>query len=223
MSWFDFLSPSNIPKSDVVLKYEQLFAQKNSLLLPIDKVTFTVLDTETTGLNVKEDYILSFGAVKLKGNVIHVEKSIELYLHAPLQKNDSVKIHEIMSVEKIGLRDFAQEVLQFIGNDIIVGHHVGFDLLMLEKALKPFGLKKLKNAYIDTASLARRLEHGPFGSHEMEKPGTYSLDTLCNHHNITLDDRHTAAGDAFLTAQLFMKLIKKASQKGIFNIGDLIK
>ncbi len=223
MGYLDFLFQSNIQKSESVMNYEALFAQKLSPLLPLDQLTFTVLDTETTGLNVKEDYILSFGAVKIKKNTILIEKSMELYLQAPIQKKESVKIHEIVAAEKTKLGDFAQKFLQFIGNDIIVGHHVGFDMLMLEKALKPFGLKKLKNQYLDTSSLASRIDHGPFGAPEMGKPGAYSLDNLCLKYQIALDDRHTAAGDAFLTAQLFLKLKKLAAQKGILKLGELIK
>jgi DNA polymerase-3 subunit epsilon len=53
--------------------------------------------------------------------------------------------------------------------------------------------------------------------------GTYSLDELCIRYGIEMDDRHTAAGDAFLTAQLFLKLLKLAEKKGIRNFKDLLR
>jgi DNA polymerase-3 subunit epsilon len=103
-----------------------------------------------------------------------------------------------------------------------VGHHIGFDLEILKNFLKPFGITQLKNPVIDTYHLAVRLEHGPLHELSSIRKEEYSLDALCKRYHLSLDDRHTAAGDAFLTAQLFLKLLAKAQSKGINTFQSLL-
>jgi DNA polymerase-3 subunit epsilon len=224
MGWFDFFNKNKVSKTTFVEEYEQLFEKKKPSIRPVDQLTFVVLDTETTGLNPKKDYILSFGAIKIKGYKMKVNSALELYLDSPLSNKESIQIHEILYHDQaFPLKEFAKDFLTYIGSDIIVGHHIGFDIAMLEKALMPFGLKKLKNPVIDTLALSMRLEKGPHYDPALGSPGEYALDSLCERYGIPLDDRHTAAGDAFLTAQLLMRLLKIAEQKGIKNFGSLIK
>lgn len=224
MRWFDFLSKKEGTKFDFVLEYEALFEKKVSKLRPVSQLRFVVLDTETTGLDTKKDYVVSFGAIAVMDYRMLVKQSIETYLNAPMQKEASLKVHEILYPNGVTpLKDFAEDLLKFVGNDIIVGHHIGFDLKMLEKILVNFGLQGMLNPVMDTYALAIRLEKGPHYDPRMAKPGEYSLDALCERYGIALDDRHTAAGDAFLTAQLLMKLLKFAEKKGIKDFGGLMK
>jgi DNA polymerase-3 subunit epsilon len=224
MGFLDFFWPKDIPKAEFVKSYEELFQKKIPQLRPIFQLNFTVLDTETTGLDPKKDYILSFGAVKLQQFAIKINSSREDYLNVPVQNPKTIQVHEIIrSKNPKSLKEFAQDLLEYISADILVGHHVGFDLAMLEKSLRPFGLKKLLNPVVDTQYLAMRLEKGPHFDSAMGKPGEYSLDALCERYQISLDDRHTAAGDAFLTAQLLMKLLKLAEKKGIKDYGALMR
>lgn len=224
MGWFDFLKKDKVAKAGFVIEYEKLFEKKIPALRPLDQLGFVVLDTETTGLDPKNDHILSFGAIKVKGYRMSVETAKEIYLDAPMRNKEAVQIHEILYYNQVFPQaDFVKELLTYVGSDIIVGHHIGFDLLMLEKTLKPFGFKKFHNPSIDTLHLSLRLEKGPNYDIAMGKPGEYSLDHLCQKYGIPLDDRHTAAGDAFLTAQLLMKLLKIAELKGIKDFGSLMK
>lgn len=224
MGIFDFLFPSPRKKAECVMAYEQAFTPKIPASRGLALLPFVVLDTETTGLNPKADYILSFGAVKLKGFQMNIEDSMECYLHTPSRSREAIEVHEILQPgDLIDLPSFAERFLSYIENSIVVGHHVGFDLEMLTKALKPFGFRKFLNPVLDTHSLAVRLEKGPHYDSSIGKPGEYSLDSLCERYQIALDDRHTAAGDAYLTAQLLMKLLKLAEKKGIRSFGELIK
>jgi DNA polymerase-3 subunit epsilon len=224
MGFFDFLWQKQTPKASFVVSYESLFEKKIPSVRPISELRFIVLDTETTGLNPKEDYIISFGAIKLQHFSIPISHSKELYLKVPIKNAKAIQVHELIQTEgPIPLREFAEQVLEYVGANILVGHHVGFDLAMLEKALRPFGLKKLLNPVLDTQYLASRLEKGPHYDPSMGRPGEYTLDSLCERYGIVLDDRHTAAGDAFLTAQLLIKLLKLAEKKGIKDFGSLIR
>ncbi len=224
MAWFDFLKKNKVPKAGFVAEYEKLFEKKTPSLRPLDQLGFVVLDTETTGLDPKNDHILSFGAVKIKGYRIIVNTVLEVYLDAPKRNKEAVQIHEILYDNQVFPQaDFVKELLAYVGSDIIVGHHIGFDMMMLEKTLKPFGFKKFLNPTIDTLYLSLRLEKGPHYDISLGKPGEHSLDSLCQKYGIPLDDRHTAAGDAFLTAQLLMKLLKIAEKKGIKDFGSLVR
>ncbi|MFD2200489.1 PolC-type DNA polymerase III [Shivajiella indica] len=224
MGIFDFLGKKKAPKSTFVQQYEELFERKIPSVRPIKQLNFVVIDTETTGLDPQKDYIISFGGIKVSNYSINLHTAKELYLDFKIQNRESIKVHEIIQpLGSIPLKDFGNEVLDYISSDIVVGHHIGFDLAMLEKALRPFGLKKILNPVLDTHYLAIRLEKGPHFDYSMARPGEYALDNLCERFGITLDDRHTAAGDAFLTAQLLMKLLKAAENKGIKDFGDLFR
>jgi DNA polymerase-3 subunit epsilon len=224
MGLFDFFRKDKALKSVFIQEYEALFDKKIPSVRPIRQLNFVVVDTETTGLNPQKDFIISFGGIKVRNYRMDLRSSKELYLDAPVRNPESIKVHEIIyTLKSIPLKDFGKEVLGYISSDIIVGHHIGFDLMMLEKALKDFGLKKLQNHVLDTQHLAIRLEKGPHYDLSVAKPGEYSLDNLCERYGIALDDRHTAAGDAFLTAQLLMKLLKAAEKKGINDFGSLFR
>lgn len=223
MSWWEFWKPKP-ERLDFIRDFLEVNDQAIPGIRKIDQLNFTVLDTETSGLDPAKDSILSFGAVKISQLKIQIQSAVEWY---PVPENSGGKtatIHGLVAIpDQIFREEFLKRLLPYLSNSILVGHHLGFDLEMLQKQLKPFGLGKLPNPVIDTMNLAIRLDHGPHADRSRIQPETYSLDAICQRYGIETEDRHTAAGDAFLTAQLFLKLIKKCSQKGIFNFKDLMK
>lgn len=223
MSWRNIFR-KNIQKAAFIEAYLLSNQKPTPSIRSIDQLEFTVFDTETTGLSVKEDYILSFGAVKIRNQRILVETALELYPNSPKSGKKSAIIHGLIERQnQVQIRDFAEQSLAYFGNSILVAHHIGFDSEMMQKACQPFGLEKFPNPMIDTMSLAIRLELGPHADRSQFKPEDYSLDALCYRYQIQADDRHTAAGDAFLTAQLLLKLLKIAEAKGIKNFGHLMR
>ncbi len=223
MSWFNFFKKS-APKTSLVREYEAGFDQPIPKSRPLVELEFVVVDTETTGLDVKKDHILAFGGVKIQDNKIKVETSKEHLLYSKKQNISSIKIHEIIQSENaLPLEDFVKELLPYLNSGILVAHHAGFDVAMLEKAVRPYGLKKLLNPVLDTGDLAIRLEHGIRLDPARVNLKDYSLDALCERYQIPIHDRHTAAGDAFLTAQLLLKLLKLAEKKGVRNYRDLMR
>jgi DNA polymerase-3 subunit epsilon len=191
--------------------------------MPLSELEFVVFDTETTGLNPKNDQILSIGAVKLRRWEIVARERFECFLHQvyqPLPVN--VALHGILPVhrersleEPAAIRAF----LTYIGPSVLVGHHVGFDARMINAALREMGLGALYNHTVDTAGLARRLSPPIHPT----RPEAYSLDALADAYRLPLDDRHTAAGDAFLTALLFMKLMARLEKRGAKTLRDLLR
>lgn len=223
MGWLDVFKRESFPKEPFVAAYEALFQHKPHHSTPIEDLLFTVLDTETTGLNTKTDEIVSYGAVQVKGFRIFVNSVREYYLKPSKQNKEAIKVHGIIKNEGFTApQEFVERFLAEIGATVLVAHHAGFDKAMLEKTAKPFGLKRLLNPTIDTFDLALRLEWGKNYNPRMVHGPDYSLDKLCERYQISLDDRHTASGDAFLTAQLLLKLLKKADKAGIKTYGDLL-
>ncbi|GAA0763232.1 3'-5' exonuclease [Psychroflexus lacisalsi] len=162
-----------------------------------------VLDCETTGLNPVEDKILSIGAVALHDNVIHVENHFSVFLHQKLNKPESIAVHGIVKNKMQPLTsesDAIKQLLKFLGNSKILGHHIQFDIQMINTALATMGLPKLKNQVADTNDLYSKFKGVDQSMHK-------SLDELCDEFKIPKKDRHTALGDAFLTAQVYQRLV----------------
>lgn len=223
MSWWEFWKPSQERKDFV-----QEFLRTQSLgipgVRPIDQLEFTVLDTETSGLDPGKDSILSFGGVKISKMSIQISTAVEWYPKSERSGSKTAAIHGLVGIaDAISVEDFLRKLLPYLGNSIIVGHHIGFDLEMILRQLRSFGLAELPNPVIDTMHLAVRLEHGPQADWNRISREAYSLDQLCTRYGIETEDRHTAAGDAFLTAQLLLKLLRSADKKGIRTFRDLIR
>ena len=90
--------------------------------------------------------------------------------------------------------------MEHIKNAVLVAHHAAFDVAMINQALKRLNLPKLKNKVLDTGHLFVKSKLDTSKKH-------FSLDQLSHRFNIPQHDRHTASGDAFITAILFVKLL----------------
>ncbi len=202
-------------------EYLDQFNTKKNTNVTIDECTFTVLDVESNGFNPKEDKILSIGAVKIKNNQIDVSNTLEIFLDQKEFNPDTVPIHGIRKnidyikeSEQLAMR----KLVKYIGDDVIVGHSISFDIVIINETLKKYVDDKLKNYTIDTVSLYTRFKGGDF------KIGTTtSLDVLSDEFNIPKSDRHNAAGDALITAILFMKLVSRLNQRGVKDLKSLLK
>lgn len=195
--------------------YLKLFKQKQPH--SIATTHFIVFDTETTGLDFKTDCILSIGAVSLKNNIIDVAKGFEIYLQQNKFNTESVKIHGILKKgsHKVTEKEAIKAFVNYIGNSVLVAHHAAFDIKMINTALKRMKLGSLKNKVIDTGILYKKLAD--------KKNKHFNLDVLCKEFNIKTNDRHTAAGDAFITAQLFLKILSKIKQERQIHYSDLFR
>ncbi|WP_223033393.1 3'-5' exonuclease [Hanstruepera marina] len=185
----------------------------------LDNTRFVVFDTETTGLNPKTDRILSIGTIAINNYAITVSDQLEIYLEQDIFNTETVKIHGLLKTgtsEKVTEETAITQFLNHINNAVLVAHHVAFDIAMINACLKRMALPKLKNNIIDTGFLYRKtLTSVNQNSH-------YSLDELCEKFNIPLHDRHTASGDAYITAILFLKLVSfLKQQKSGLQLSDI--
>jgi DNA polymerase-3 subunit epsilon len=101
-----------------------------------------------------------------------------------------------------------------------VGHHIGHDVATFNAAYeRHFGVR-LRNRFLDTMDLTLHLERdGAFPEHEPIR--SFTLGALCDVFHVVPLDRHTAPGDAFITAQVFLRLLRLARTVGRTDLGSL--
>ena len=168
---------------------------------------YVVFDCETTGLEYRKDVILSIGAVAVIDSSVIVNDSLELFIKQDLFNSETVSIHGILKEGKEEKIVEAQAVilfLEFIKNATLIGHHVSFDIEMINQVLKRLNVGKLKNDSMDTDAMYQKFKGLQEDQHS-------SLDELCKILKVEKSDRHTASGDAFITALVFLKLKKRLS------------
>jgi DNA polymerase III subunit epsilon len=182
---------------------------------PIDEVRFVVLDSETTGLDPRRDKLITIGAVAVCAGEVLLEDSFEVMIQLAYN-NSSVTVHGITRDEAAGGMEEREAValfLEYLGGGVIVGHHIGHDIEALNCACeRHFGFH-LANRSLDTMDLTLHLnDDGGFAGKAMAEG--FSLDGLCAMFGIAPHDRHTAGGDAFLTALVFQRLLRAAHRTG---------
>lgn len=202
--------------------YRRHFDQTWPENAPLESVRFVVLDCETTGLDPRRDRIVSIGAVSVIDGDITLDDTFEVLLRV-LHNTAATLVHGITRDETrqgVGEEQALVQLLHYLEDGVIVGHHIGHDLAMLNAALDRHQAFPLLNRHIDTGGLALLLEAD--GAMIGESPlDDLSLDGFCKRFNITPYDRHTAPGDAFLTAQIFQRLLRLARRAGRGTLGRL--
>ncbi len=163
-----------------------------------------ILDTETTGLSVKDGHrLVEIGCIELE-NLIPTSKKFHCYLN-PERKvsTKALEVHgytdEFLSKQK-KFSDIVDEFLNFINNKKLVIHNSEFDLSHLNNELSKLGKKLIKNEnVIDTLTLARD-----------KFPGSpISLDALCKRYKIDNSKRsqHSALIDCDLLSKVYINLL----------------
>lgn len=200
-------------------KEEDLFDEN----ITIEETRFVVLDTETTGFDYDNDRILCIGALVLQNGTISIQNSFEVYIEQDHYDKSTAQIHGILKafvVQRPNEREALEQFLAFLGDSVIIAHHAIFDVTMINKALERNGLPELTNKRLDTAILYKKTL---IKSHLFERKDHYTLDDLADKFDISKKDRHTALGDAYITAIAFLKIIKKLKEKKHINLNYLFK
>jgi len=175
---------------------------------------YVVFDQETTGLNPERDRIISIGAVAVIDEEIVLTDVFEAVIRVPLVTS-AVVIHGITPQESSRGREESEAVgafLDYIGEAVLVGHHVGFDRSILQTAAVKLG-RSLPNPALDTMRIALALKDA--GKLDFDAQAGFDLDVLCARFQIAPHDRHTSPGDAFLTAQIFVRLLRYCRKAGM--------
>ena len=190
--------------------------QKDTLEIPLEQASFSIIDVETTGLSPRSNNIIEIGIVKVTGlkiidsfhSMINPGKPIPYFITQFTGiSNDDV-------YEAPFFEDAAGDILNFISDDIIGGHNFSFDKSFLRKEFLYAGRDLLYNKDVCTLKLARRM---------YPELKSKSLSNMCKHFNLHNEDSHRALSDAKVTAQLLIKMIKELKKKeGISTVEDLL-
>ena len=176
-----------------------------------------VLDTETTGLSVKDGHrIVEIGCIELE-NFIPTKNKFHCYLNPERKVSEkALAVHgyndEFLS-KQIKFNEIGDKFLEFIKDKKLIIHNAEFDLAHLNNELNLFGKNKIQNEIVDTLILARD-----------KFPGSpISLDALCKRFRIDNSKRiqHTALIDCDLLAKVYVNLIDQKEPKLNFQISNL--
>ncbi len=176
---------------------------------PLKETRFVVLDTETSGLEVGTDRILSVALFEIINGQIDMALSRKwiVFQHG-ITPTAATAIHGILPSEtREGMdeKKVLKELIPLLAGTVVVGHHIRFDAAMINEAMIRHFKTKFSNRIVDTAAMAMR-ELVAFHQSGYENQRPPSLDEVCSQLNLPIVARHTAEGDAYLAAQIFLFL-----------------
>ena len=181
----------------------------------LSELAYTVFDTETTGLNPSQgDEIIQIGAARIVNNKLLRQESFEQLVDPkrPIPAA-SIPIHGIQP-EMVRGQPTIDQVLPafhaFAQDTVLVAHNAAFDMRFLQLKQEQAGLA-FDHPVLDTLLLSA-VVHPNQDSHRLE--------ALAERFNVTIVGRHTALGDAMVTAEVFLKLIPLLAEKGIHTLGE---
>ena len=189
----------------------------DDLSTPLFEVAFCVLDLETTGGSPAQCEITEIGAVKYKGGdlVGTFQTLVDPGLPIPPSITILTGITQAMVIDAPAIEEALPTFLEFIGDAVIVGHNVRFDLSFLNAAAMRLGYGRLENKSTDTAGLARRLVRSEVRN--------LRLQSLAAHFRSPVTPNHRALEDARATAHVFHALLERAGSLGVTNLDDLLQ
>jgi DNA polymerase III subunit epsilon len=215
--WHDPARPQHRP-----IYYEfDLFNQSGGGDLgkvPLHKLTFVVFDTETTGLNPSDgDEIIQIGAIRIvNGRILYNETIDQLVDPRRYVPTASVSIHGI-SPELLKGQPTIEQVLpifhHFAEGAVLVAHNAAFDMKFLQLGGQGGDLS-FDHPVLDTLLLSSVVHP------HQEK---HSLDEVARRLHVPIVGRHTALGDAIVTAEVLIKLLPLLQAQGIHTLEDALQ
>jgi DNA polymerase III subunit epsilon len=162
---------------------------------------YVVFTTETSGLSLEKDVILSIASFAVIDNSIVIADSFETVIAQYKFFHDNGISNEFTletKMKKLSESEGIQAFIEFIGNAVLVGHHTDFDVEMINSALERLDCGRLKNEALDIDIMYRKLKD--INSKQ------FSLDELSKIYKLPQTDRISSSDDAYKIALLFLKL-----------------
>ena len=182
----------------------------------LSEVPFCVLDLETTGGSAADLGITEIGAVRYRGGVEtgRFHTLVNPGLPIPPFITILTGITHAMVVEAPRVSEVMPAFIEFLGDAVIVGHNVRYDLSFLNAAAEAHGYGRLPNRSVDTLGLARRLVHSEIRD--------LTLGSLAAYARSPVAPSHRALDDALATAHLLWWLLERAGTIGVTHLDDLL-
>jgi len=182
---------------------------------PLAALPMLVLDTETTGLDVKNDRVVSIGAVRMVGASVfrHVTFHQLCNPHRPIPPA-ATAVHHITDDEVAVAPEFAEtwgNCLPLLEGTVVVGYNIPFDIAMLRHESRRAGLAWQDPPFLDILLLGVAL---------IEDLPNDNLEGLTTYLGVEVSDRHNALGDSLMEAETLACLLPRLEDKGIVTYGD---
>ena len=183
----------------------------------LEDAEFVVFDLETTGTKLPPARITEIGAYRVRnGRVLgKFHTLVNPEMAVPPFITRLTGIDDDMLRDAPLFADVAHELLEFIGDSILVAHNSGFDMRFLNYEIgRVFPDYRLANPCLCTVKLSRKL---------LPDIVNHKLKTVAEHYAIDLTNHHRAAADAHATAHIFVNLLTKLADQGVTDLGHLRK
>lgn len=195
---------------------EKLTIVRNISDQELKSATFVAFDLETTGLSCYYDHIIEFGAVRVKsGNIIdRYQCFIKPPVPIPPFIINKTNITNEMVQDAKSFKDAIDDILNWIGDDILVAHNATFDYYFMNEELRRLNRPPLKNTVIDTLDMARAV---------LKDRRAYRLGNISRYYKIPYDEEvaHRADYDAEALSSVLNCLLIDAGRMGATTIRDL--
>jgi DNA polymerase III epsilon subunit-like protein len=194
---------------------------------PLHSLRFVVVDTELTSLDKRTNRLLSIGALAMDGGRIRLGEEFYRVVNPRVEiPAESILVHGLRPID-VAAADPPERVLEefhaFLRDSVIVGHFVGIDTTVLRKEHRGKDAS-IDNPVLDTAAAHHWLEqqeHRLRGLEEVQ--GRYDLAFLAEKYGLEMHDAHHALYDAYLTAQLWQKLLVRLQNAGITTVRKALR
>ena len=187
---------------------DQLKHIKNPAPIQLNRAKYVVLDLETTGLNCYYDRIIEFGAVKVEGGTVTESFDLLINPERPLPKKivEITGITDKMLEKQPTIKEALPQILEFIGDAILVTHNADFDFSFLQHSLIRHEMEILHNPVIDTLSLSRYL---------FPESRNHRLGSLCRNMDVYYDEEsaHRADYDAKVLNDVWQPMLVLLTKK----------
>lgn len=184
-------------------------------VIPLIALDAVVIDTETTGLDPRKASIVEIAAVRLVGGQLQPEAAFRRLVRPsePIPRL-ATEIHGIDEAAVADAPAFAgvwPELAAFIGDAVVIGHAIGFDLAVLKRECERAAIAWAPPRTLDTRLLAEVAGRDLAG---------YSLESLAAWLGVEITDRHSALGDALACARIFLALLPQLRREGIRTLAE---
>ena len=208
------VTPAAPPQPDPE-RFDQIHSTAELGSRPLRELSYTVFDTETTGLRPSAgDKIISIGAVRIvDGRLLHDEIFDQLIDPAHPLNPESARIHGITPAMLRGKPLIAQVLPrfhQFCDGTVLVAHNAAFDMRFLQLQETATGVR-FTQPVLDTMLLSA-VAH--------PKQRKHSLEAIAARLGVSLVGRHAALGDAIITGEIFLKLLPLLHVRGVITLRD---
>ena len=174
---------------------------------------YVVFDLETTGIGAKSNQIIEIGAVKVEEGKIGETFStfVNPLRPIPYPIQQLTGIDDSMVSNARTIQEVLPEFVQFCEGCVMVAHNASFDIGFIEQKAKEQGIL-VDYTVIDTVSVARAL---------LPDLKRYKLDTVAKRLGVSLENHHRAVDDATATAEIFVRMLDRLSEKDIATLAEL--